>query len=207
MTQTTQTALISSIADVRTGYTFRERISENKHGNAHVLQLKDARQIWEQTNSATINVDELPKIFWDGKSKAFAEPNSILLPSKGSYLRASKLVSNQDSLPTVVSGQFLTLKVKDSAKQHIHSDYLCWVLNQPETQRLLAESSQGTKIMMLSAKAVKDVTIKIPSLETQTKVMHLNEMWEKEQKLINELLINRQKMVQGTIQQLLKETN
>lgn len=68
-------------------------------------------------------------------------------------------------------------------------------------------ASQGTSIAMLSTATAKDLQLEIPSLETQQKILHLNQLWEQEQQLTHALLKNRETMLQGMFQQLLKEKN
>ncbi|RAJ97088.1 restriction endonuclease subunit S [Aliidiomarina maris] len=198
---------LGSIADVRMGFTFRESICEAKHGNTHIIQLKDTRQIWDGTQSTVIQVSDLPQISWQGKDKAFLQVESILLPSKGSFLKAFQLDPAQASLPIVVSSQFLVITVKESYQSNISTDFLCWLLNEPETQRALLGESQGTNIRLLKASAVKQVHVPIPARTRQNEILHLNSMWEKEKQLTHALLANRETMMKGLFQQLLKETN
>jgi hypothetical protein len=45
----------------------------------------------------------------------------------------------------------------------------------------------------------------VPSLDTQRQIVALNRLWEQEQVLTQKLLQNREQMMQGVFQQLLKE--
>ncbi|KZZ49718.1 hypothetical protein A3759_26000 [Thalassolituus sp. HI0120] len=75
-------------------------------------------------------------------------------------------------------------------------------------QRYLEEiASQGSSIPMLSTSAAKELKIEIPNIETQYKILQLNKLWEQEQQLTQALLNNRETMLQGMFQQLLKEKN
>jgi restriction endonuclease S subunit len=211
MSSTTNLKPLGDIADIRTGYTFRERVEEiSKNGNAHIAQIKDVRSLWEKTNTSLCWPQQLPKICWQGKDNAFVNPGSVLLPargSKGGYFRASYLISSdeEDPLPVVVSSQFLVITPKES----VLPEFLCWSLNQPAMQYWLAEGagSQGSSIVMLNTKVAKELKLEIPSLETQQKILHLNQLWEQEHHLTHALLKNRETMLQGMFQQLLKEKN
>ena len=59
---------------------------------------------------------------------------------------------------------------------------------------------------MLNTKLAGELQLEIPSLKTQHKILHLNRLWEQEQQLTQALLKNRDIMLQGMFQQLLKET-
>ncbi len=208
MTSTTNQKTLAEIAAIRTGYTFRGKVAElPEGGNAHIAQIKDARSSWETTNRSTLDADQLPRIQWDGKDKAFVGAGSVILPSRGSkggYFRASCITQNNDALPIVVSSQFLIITPNDA----VLPEFLCWSLNQPALQYWLAEGagSQGSSIVMLTAKMAKELTLDIPSLETQRKILHINQLWEQEQELTKALLKNRETQMQGMFQQLLKES-
>lgn len=208
MRKPTQVKALGDIADIRSGFTFRGRIDElTKGGNAHVGQIKDVRSAWEHTNTAMLHAHQLPMINWEGRDRAFASPGSILLPSRGSkggYFRASCLVSDQSSeLPVVISSQFLII----TPKQGVLPEFLCWALNRPEIQHWIAEGggSQGTSLVMLNATTIKELPLDIPARPIQQKIVHLNELWEKEQQLTQSLLNNRETMLQGMFQHLLME--
>lgn len=65
--------------------------------------------------------------------------------------------------------------------------------------------SQGTNIVMLNTKVAKELKLEIPTLATQEKILYLNKLWEQEQQLTQALLKNRETMLQGMFQNLLKE--
>src|SRR5690606_36640860 len=93
MHKPTKLKLLGEVADIRTGFTFREKIAElSQGGNAHVAQIKDVRSAWEATGTSNLQAHQLPLISWEGKDSAFAGPATVLLPSrgaKGGYFRAS----------------------------------------------------------------------------------------------------------------------
>ena len=79
---------LSDLAEIRTGFTFREKIEEVDSGNAHVLQIKDIRNISTDTCGYTLFADALPQIDWQGKDNAIVSPDSVLLPCQGEIGRA-----------------------------------------------------------------------------------------------------------------------
>ena len=196
--------LLGDIAKIRSGYTFRGKIEEVGHekGNAHIVQIKDSRKISDETQSTLITAEQLPYIQWDGKSSAFLDPNCVLLPARGGYFRASLVTSSgPGTLPVIASSQFLIIQPKPS----VLPEFLCWSLNQSRTQYELSEASQGSNIPMLSAATIQQVKLTIPPIDIQNKVLHLNRLWEQEQKLTHALLNNREAQMQGVFQQLITE--
>ncbi|MGK6717919.1 hypothetical protein ACKU3I_022310 [Serratia marcescens] len=59
--------------------------------------------------------------------------------------------------------------------------------------------------VMLKTSIGNEIKLNIPSIETQKKILHLNQLWEREQALTQALLMNRKTMLQGMFQQLLNE--
>lgn len=211
MPQRTNFVALGEIAEIRSGFTFREKVEEVRleQGNAHVAQIKDVRAVYESTNSSVLKASQLPCINWVGKDKAFAETDVVLLPARGArggYFRASILNDDPDAqYPVVVSSQFLIIKPNNN----VLPAFLCWALNQSSIQHALSDgaASQGTSIVMLSAKIASELKLEIPSIIIQQKILHLNNLWEHEQHLTHALIRNRELMMQGMFNQLLKDAN
>ena len=194
---------LSSVAEIRQGFTFREKVIEIDAGNAHIVQIKDIRQP-EQAWGMQLRPEVLPKMDWQGKDQAKIVDDCVLLPCRGEYLKAHYLTVEERSksaLPIIASSQFLILTPKPT----ILTEYLCWYLNQTTVQQRLRQGGQGTKILMLSVASMNDFLIAVPSLDTQRQIVALNRLWEQEQVLTQKLLQNREQMIQGVFQQLLKE--
>ena len=66
------------------------------------------------------------------------------------------------------------------------------------------KESQGSKMPMLSVSTVNQFEVEVPSLDIQQRIIELNRLWEQEQILTQQLLKNREQMMQGMFQQLLK---
>lgn len=195
---------LSDISEVRTGFTFREKVEELQTGNAHIVQIKDVRSLREQTYSQSLYSDDLPRINMPAKINVPLNIGSVLLPSRGEYYRAFYFLGRRDKsldLPVIASSQFLILLPKT---EELLPEYLCWYLNQPTTQHELSNKSQGSNISMLTVTKVSSLEIELPSLEKQKQIIQLNYIWEQEQALTQKLLQNREQMMRGMFQQLLK---
>ena len=203
MLNSKQTLKLGLVADIRQGFAFREKVIEIDAGNAHIVQIKDIRQP-EQAWGMQLRPEVLPKMDWQGKDQAKIVDDCVLLPCRGEYLKAHYLTveeCSESALPIIASSQFLILTPKPT----ILTEYLCWYLNQTTVQQRLRQGGQGTKILMLSVASMNDFLIAVPSLDTQRQIVALNRLWEQEQVLTQKLLQNREQMMQGVFQQLLKE--
>lgn len=196
---------LRKVADIKSGYTFREKVEEIENGDVHVAQIKDVRKACKEHSSTSFSAIDLPRINSSGKTKGFTEPDCVLLPSRGEYTQASYFAKAEDySSPLIVSSQFLVIKPRTS---NLDPRYLCWALNQTKIQHFLREGagSQGTNIVMLKVADVSDIKINVPSLDTQRKIVEINDLWEQERALTYKLLANRETMLKGMFQQLIME--
>lgn len=203
MLNSKQTLKLGLVADIRQGFAFREKVIEHDAGNAHIVQIKDIRQPEQVEWGMQLCPEILPKMDWQGKDQAKITDECVLLPCRGEYLQAHYVKpdgSPESALPIVVSSQFLLMTPKKS----VLTEYLCWYLNQSQVQQRLRNEGQGTKILMLSVANMNDFMIAVPSIETQRHIIDLNQLWEQEQRLTQKLLQNREQMMQGIFQQLLK---
>lgn len=194
---------LSDLAEIRTGFTFREKIEEVESGNAHVLQIKDVRSISTDKCGYLLIADALPQINWQGKDNAIVSPECVLLPCRGEYLKAHLFVESKESsksLPLIVSSQFLIV----TPNKKVLPQYLCWYLNQSTVQHELRKESQGSKMPMLSVSSVSQLEVEVPNIDIQQHIIELNRIWEQEQILTQQLLKNREQMMLGMFKQLLK---
>lgn len=192
---------LGDIAEVRTGYTFREKINEVECGSAFVLQLKDARAQQERVGDDAIRVNELTQLDWQGKESHFVEAGMVVLPARGDYFRASYIPEAKTELPLIVSSQFMLIKPQTSI---IAPAFLCWSLNQAKVQRQLSKCVQGTSLNLLKIDEANMLEIRVPSLDVQHNIVQINTNWQQERQVTMSLLANRERMLQGIFQEILK---
>jgi hypothetical protein len=189
-----KTVPISQLADIRTGFTFREASSGKQSGEILGLQIRDIR------NVKVIDPDHLSVINWQGSDQLpTLMPGEVVLAAKGSYNRAALFLGQQHQV--IPSSQLLVLSVRD--KGSISPSFLCWVLNYPETQRRMAEFQSGTNIFSISKKALQALTIPLPSRQVQDQILRLDALLDEERRVTEALIDNRETQVQGVVQQLL----
>uniref|UniRef100_A0A486XJ14 Type I restriction modification DNA specificity domain-containing protein n=1 Tax=Rheinheimera sp. BAL341 TaxID=1708203 RepID=A0A486XJ14_9GAMM len=62
-------------------------------------------------------------------------------------------------------------------------------------------------MVMLNTEIVKNIKILVPTITIQKQILHMHKMWQREQQLTAALAKNREQMMQGMFNQLLKEAN
>ncbi|MFC2973244.1 restriction endonuclease subunit S [Azotobacter bryophylli] len=188
----TQITKLGELADVRTGHTFRGALEHDPAGDVRILQIKDLRQC------AEIDHGSLIAISWEARTAPhLLEQGDIVVIARGESNTAALY---KGELPIVATSQFFIVSPRQPG---VLPEYLCWIINLPQSQRRLERS--GSSIQAISKPALMDLLIPLPSLEAQHKLIALQRLWGEEDQLIARLQTNRQQMLQGIYQQLIKE--
>ena len=101
------------------------------------------------------------------------------------------------------SGDVREFFIVSAKKPNVLPEYLCWMINLPQSQRSLERS--GSSIQAISKGALQDMLIPLPPLATQQKLVDLQRLWDEEDQLIARLQTNREQMLQGIYQHLIKD--
>ncbi|KMM88055.1 restriction endonuclease subunit S [Pseudomonas lundensis] len=187
----TQLFKLSELADVRSGYTFRGALEHDPSGDVRVLQIKDLRQ------NAAIEPDTLIAVAWDTRTAPpLLQPGDITVIARGDTNKAVLYVGEQS---VVATSQFFIVTAKRS---EVLPAYLCWLINLPQSQRSLERS--GSAIQAIGKASLMGMQIPLPPLMTQQKLIALQAVWDEEDELIARLQTNREHMLQGIYQHLIK---
>lgn len=187
-----QHKLLNNLATVRSGYPFRDRLTHDAQGNVRVLQIRDLR------SHLTPLAENLLLIKAPESAAARPlQPGDVVIPARGDHYHAVNFNLHE---PTIASSQLLMLR---ATSPEILPQYLCWALNQPEAQHALRNATRGTSMPLLSRESLGEIDIPLPSLATQRKIIELQELWEREQQLTQQLLNNREAMLKGMVQKLM----
>mgnify|MGYP001118733740 CR=1 FL=1 len=188
----TRLCKLRELAEVRSGYTFREALEHDPEGDVRVLQIKDLRQ------RAAIEPDSLIAVNWEtNKSPPLLTIGDIAVVARGDSNTAALYKGGNQ---IVATSQFFIVSAKTT---EVLPEYLCWMINLSQSQRSLERS--GSSIQAISKASLMDMIIPLPSPETQTRLTQLQRLWDKEDQLIAELHTNREQMLQGIYQKLIKE--
>ena len=181
------------LADIRVGYSFRTKIENDPLGDVRVLQISDIR------NAAVLDPDTLPLVKWMvANAPPLLRRDDVVMPARGDHYDALVIESDE---PMVASGGLFAIEPKSEV---VRPDYLCWFLNQPESRNYMLKNRAGSSIPSLSRAVLGDLPVIVPSLETQQKILDLAQLWQHEQSLSQQLLANRQKMLDGIYNKLLE---
>lgn len=184
--------ILNKIADIRSGYTFRGKVDEKPGSGIRMLQIRDVR------DNKIIQDRDLLEIEWKGNQKIpTIEQGDIAIIARGISNNAALMIGTEKVVP---SNQLLVLSVKS---KEVLPEYLCWWLNRPSTQVILTGCHAGTSIPSISKKEMSGISIPVPALSIQNKILNLFQLQLQEKKLYERLLKNREIMLEGLFQQLL----
>lgn len=196
--------LLADIADIRTGYPFRERAERVDTGGVAMVQVRDLDGTtgWVKPNLEQI---ETPAN-WEAHR---LHGGDVLLAARGErnqvaqYPGGANASGDDDAVevPAVVASHLIVLRIK--ATGLVIPPYLTWYLNLPKTQERLRALRAGSNISFLPIEALERLPIRVPSTEMQNHLVHLHELSVDEQRLMTQIRDKRRELMAGVLQCLL----
>lgn len=192
ITMTYPTTHLNNLADIRTGFTFREAIKEEPESGLRMLQIADIK------TSVLNECSTLPEIHWSpNKPPQTLKPNDIVIVARGANNRAAIYKAPDQVIPTN------QLMVVTCTSNDLLPDYLCWLLNYNVIKRQLIEARTGTNIPSLKKGDLQLLEITLPPIAIQQKILEINELGQKELETLQQLQHNTETMLNGMFSKLL----
>lgn len=166
---------ISHIAEIKSGYLFKESLKSDKEGNVGVIQLKDVN------DRGVLNSRELQRINSDKiSSENFLVLGDVLFKAKTNHPVAAVV---KEQLPsTIATAHYFIISVK---KADVLPGYLAWYLNQRPAQIYFDRNAGGTRIQVINKQLLGELEIVVPDLRTQAKIAKIYELHQREQNLVD----------------------
>jgi len=186
---------LEQIADIRTGYTIRERLVKSIPGDKFLVQMCD----FESLNQGV--VDKVKTTNMKVRSLDWTlQERDLLMKARGT-----------DFTPVVVQKMFhgavfthplLRIRID---REFAVPEFIAWLLSRPNIQAQLQRLTAGTLLQMLKLEDLKSLELYLPSLERQQKVRQLVQLMNQEQKLLGHLKTKRKQLIGCSIEKLLLE--
>ena len=188
---------LHKLANIRSGHTFRGSIIASPSGNVRVVQIKDIKAC------NALNGKTLPLIKWPAvKTPKALQAGDIVMPARGERYNAAIYKQEAgENEPVIATNQLFILHSRTNS---VTNEYLCWYLNQALSQHYFKTHRSGTSIPMLNKVSLAALPVQLPALEIQHEIVAMNAIWQQEKQLTKKLLDNREQMLNGIFQQLLK---
>ena len=193
-----QSMPLRSLVNIHPGYPFRGKLPLGKDSNAFVVQFRHlvAGEPLNDKDGKTLDRVTLP-----GRRRPdYLWPGDILFLARGTRNDAAVV----RALPhnTVCTPNFFHLRMKPEAF-NLMPEFLAWQLNHADAQRYFAMCSQGSAAPSIAKTQLGDLPIVVPPVEQQKLIMKLVETARQEQTLLEQLIENRQRMIDAVGRKLL----
>lgn len=170
------------------GHPFRGSIDESVEGDAIAVQMKD--------------VDSEHGVNWSGvirtslagrKQPHWLRADDVLFVTKG--VRFYAVCIDEPPSPAVCSPHFFHLQVASQAP--LLPAFLAWQINQPPLQRQLQQAAEGSSQLSIRRPVLESLTVSVPSLADQHRIVALAELGRQERRALNQLIHNREQQLQA----------
>lgn len=135
----------------------------------------------------------------DIETDALLHAKDILLAAKGDKMK-SVLVADRLNLKAIASSSLFIIRTKSN---EVLPEYLQWYINLPHTQWILDKEATGTNISSLSIKSLRHLSIEIPDVLTQKKIVELKLLQNREKKIMERLSVKRKTLIEAITKNLI----
>ena len=177
---------LSKLVRIQPGYLSRGRVRSVPDGTHRLLQARDL--------SADGGVRLENAVWFHPERKATLYQvlrGDVLVIARGQEHRAYYI--DEDLPNALVSATFYILRPDSS---HIQPGYLAWWLNQPRVQAQINAASRGTGISYVSRQALENLSVQVPTLTVQHKIVRILELWHRIKAIRRQLDEKREQQIQ-----------
>lgn len=191
----TKQVRLADIADIRPGYPFRGAVADSPDGEVAVVQIK--------------NVDPDAGIDWAGlvrtdltgrRKPDCLRPDDVLFTARGNRNAAAPV--GEISIKAVSAPHLFVVRV--TAPDEVLPEFLAWVMNQVDAQRYFAQEATGSYITSIRKQVLHEMPLRLPPLEKQRLVVHLDRAARQERKTLEKLIENRKQQITLVAQTLMQ---
>lgn len=162
---------IADLAEVRSGYQFREKVEHDPLGEVAVIQIKDL------TDDFQLDTTDLARVSPPKSAPYRVEQGDVLFLARGLRLGAAAVT---DSLgETIATSYFFILRPSAT----IRPGFLAWALNQTGFQARMRPLVRGSHIPLITKADFAELEIDVPPLKTQAAIESIDALHRHERKL------------------------
>jgi len=133
-------------------------------------------------------------------AKHLLQDKDLLFIAKGENNRACLYYEHYGK--AIASSLFLVIRVQTN---DLLPEYLQWLINAPSTQNKLSLFARGSHIPSISKKYLGELEVYLPPLKTQQQILQVQQHWQKEKSIHQQLLQEKEHYYQSLLIQLAKE--
>ncbi len=127
-----------------------------------------------------------PDIYIDNRlQKHVLNEGDILFVAKG--IKNIATVYNSNIGKAVASSSFFVIKLFPDIKQILLPDFLAWVMNNPEKQKILKAQAKGSALPSITIITIQNFCLFIPPIEKQKTILNIDKLRIKEKQLTSQI--------------------
>jgi restriction endonuclease S subunit len=157
--------LLSSIAQIKSGFTFREAVEPNDNGSMFVIQANHVMSDQEYISPQTL----LRTSFQSPRSAPYVQKGDIILVARGVGTFRSALF-DADIRNVIPSSSVFDIRVMNT---EVLPEYVSLFINSSEGQKLILQTVSGSNVQTISRKELEKIDIPIPPLIIQKGIVSL----------------------------------
>jgi len=184
---------LTDIAIIKAGHPFRGKIAEKTDGNTQVVQIRDISPdgciAWQQLISTDITGRKTPD---------YLQTGDVLFAARG--VRNTAGYVNEVSSPSVCAPYYYLIKITDAS---VLPEFIAWQLNQKNAQRYFESSAEGSAQRSIRRALLEETPLVIPNIAEQRAIVNFDNKIKQEKRLLNGLIENRKKQMQGIAKHIL----
>lgn len=185
---------LKELADIIGGFTFREALNFQTSGNVSVLQAGDL------SDKITIKSEDLSIISYHApRTDAILKNNDLVISVKGTF--KAGLFEKQGNRTAIASSSVNILRLK---QRNILPEFLAVYLNSDLARRKFKKISTGAAIPVILKKDLENLEIPIIDLKKQETIVKLYRNNQKQQIILKQEQVLKNKITQSSIQKLLQ---
>lgn len=176
---------LASVCTIQSGYTARTALSPTPGEGVLAIQLRDIAP------DGGIDPGTLSRIELGGVPRRYlAAAGDVVFRSRGTWNTATALDARFQE-PAMAVLPLLILR----PGSRVTAEYLAWAINQPETQRQLGTTAQGTNLRMVPKSTLDALEIDVPDLTTQRRIVAVAGLAAQEEALQHKLAAARRTLI------------
>ena len=179
--------IISDICTVKMGHSFRKRPEHQANGDVLIIQPKDIMP------NGTLKIDEICRIYSPTKKRL--NIGDVLLVNRGKF--ASTVFDGSITTPCIATSAFLIITPKKPIE--VLPEYLALFFSSTEGQKKLKRLNETTTIPFISRANIEKLEITLPNLAQQKKLIDLNRITQRYEKLSNKKLNLHKQILQASL--------
>ncbi|HOX27454.1 MAG TPA: restriction endonuclease subunit S [Candidatus Krumholzibacteria bacterium] len=191
---------IKDLAEIQIGYQFRQGFDANPFGTHLVVQVRD---IDEQSNHRLVSAQLARTNLKGDPSRYLVYNGDVLFLSKGRRHSATLVEGLPKGRGAIAAGYFFILR-PDAGR--VRPDFLSWTINGPQCKAYLQSVARGSGMPFVPKDAFANMTIDLPDLTTQSRIVQLNDLAERESALLERLRTKRTELIHGICTNAARET-